>query len=274
MSRRSDRGFALLIVLWTLTLLALLGTQLVASGRGDAQLARNLLNAAELRVAADGAVQQAIFNMLLPPAQRWTDDGQVHVVRLGSAVVTLRIEDEEGKVNPNIASDGLLQALLLQVGANPFTAASVAAAIADWRSGTTQPSPMGAKAPQYVAAGRDYGPPGTDFRSLEELGEVLGMTPDLLERLRPHVTVYSDRDPDTTTRDPVVAAALGGPGPAVVAADLNLEVASVIVEARGQGNAAFAERMVVRLSAMTARHPYEILSLHAIEAGQPAGRGS
>jgi general secretion pathway protein K len=273
MSRRSDRGFALLIVLWTLALLALLGTQLVASGRGDAQLARNLLNAAELRGAADGAVQQAIFNMLLPPAQRWTDDGAVHVVRLGPAVVTLRIEDEDGKVNPNIASDSLMQALLIQVGADPFTAASVAAAIADWRSGTTQPRPLGAKAPQYAAAGRDYAPPGTDFRSIDEVGDVLGMTPDLLMRLRPHMTVYSDRDPDSTTRDPVVAAALGVPAQVGVATGPTLQVALVTADVRGPGNAAFAEQVVVRLSAMTARHPYEILSLHAIAPRQSPGRG-
>ena len=42
-----ERGFALLIVLWTLGLLALLGTQLLATARQDTQLARNLVDAAE-----------------------------------------------------------------------------------------------------------------------------------------------------------------------------------------------------------------------------------
>ena len=45
-----QRGFALLIVLWTLALLALLGTQLLTTGRQDTQLARNLLDAATLEV--------------------------------------------------------------------------------------------------------------------------------------------------------------------------------------------------------------------------------
>ena len=50
MIHRDDpqRGFALLIVLWTLPLLALLGTQLVATSRQHIQLAHNLIDAAAL----------------------------------------------------------------------------------------------------------------------------------------------------------------------------------------------------------------------------------
>ena len=58
-----QRGFALLIVLWTLPLLALLGTQLLATSRQDTQLARNLLDAAVLEAAAkarcSGGLQRA-----------------------------------------------------------------------------------------------------------------------------------------------------------------------------------------------------------------------
>src|SRR4051794_36524705 len=156
---RPQAGFALLVVLWTLSLLALLGTQLVATGRGEAQLARNLVDAAALEAATDGAVQQAIFGLLERSERRWPADGTEHFIRLGRIVVAVRVDDEGGKVNPNIASDNLLQGLLLRVGAPPAVAASVAAAMIDWRTAGTQPSPLGAKAPQYVAAGRDYGPP-------------------------------------------------------------------------------------------------------------------
>jgi general secretion pathway protein K len=37
---------------------------------------------------------------------------------------------------------------------------------------------------------------------------VLGMTPDLLARMAPHLTVLTDGDPDMSTRDPFVARAL------------------------------------------------------------------
>ena len=85
---RRQRGFALLIVLWTLALLALLGTQLLAAARSDTQLARNLVDSAALEAATDGAVQQAMFGMLEPPPRRWIADGSMHIVRLGPAVIT------------------------------------------------------------------------------------------------------------------------------------------------------------------------------------------
>ena len=44
--------------------------------------------------------------------------------------------------------------------------------------------------------------------SVDELRLVLGMTPDLFDRLAPHLTVLTDSDPDLSTQDPVVARAL------------------------------------------------------------------
>jgi general secretion pathway protein K len=258
-------GFALLIVLWTLGLLALLSTQLVAAGRGDAQLARSVADSAMLEAATNGAVQHAIFGMLGSPQQRWAADGSAHVVRLGSAVVVVRLEDEGGKVNPNLASATLLGSLLTQVGVAPATAASLAAAIVDWRSGNPQPNLPGAEVSRYTAAGRNYGPPGEAFQSLDELGLVLGMTPAILARLRPHMTVYTDADPDGSTRDPVVIAALDNPPPP--AAEPEPAVASVIAEATGPGHSRFAERIVVRLVAQAPGRLYEILALEHIMSG-------
>ena len=81
------------------------------------------------------------------------------------------------------------------------------------RSSTGEPAGAnardgGAKAPQYRAAGLPYGPPGTPFQSVDELADVLGMTPALFARLAPHLTVFTDGDPDLSTRDPVVSSAL------------------------------------------------------------------
>lgn len=69
-----DRGFALLIVLWAVVLLALLATRLMAAGRTELQLSANLRGAAEAEAAADGAVQEAMFH-LLNPSDAWRADG-------------------------------------------------------------------------------------------------------------------------------------------------------------------------------------------------------
>src|SRR5262245_1680385 len=115
---RHQRGFALLIVLWTLVLLTLLGAQIVARGRGEARLAGNLRSAAIAEAAANGAVEEAIFHLLDGSSRRWLADGTAHLIRFPAAVVEVRIADEAGKINPNLASKALLQALLLRVGAS------------------------------------------------------------------------------------------------------------------------------------------------------------
>jgi general secretion pathway protein K len=263
LNRRRDAGFALIIVLWTLGLLALIGTQILASGRSDAQMARNLLDNAELEAATNGAIQQAIFRLIDRSDRRWLADGAEHVTRVGSATIEIRVDDEGGKVNPNIASEALLQALLLRVGANGTTAASLAAAILDWRTSGTQPRPHGAKAAQYLAAGRDYGPPGTDFVGLDELRGILGMTPELLARLEPHMTVFSDSDPDGTTKDQVVAAALADlgrkPRPTTTVEDA--QIVSITARSVGPTGARFAERVVVGLTVGAGPRPYEMLAI-------------
>lgn len=201
-------GFALLIVLWTVGFLALLGTRIVAAGRSDTRLADNLKQEAVLAAAANGAVSDVMFRLLAAHDPRYQPDGGVRALRVGQIPVLVRIENESDRVNLNTASGALLRALIIQSGGPPAVADHIAAAILDWRTAGAAPRAGGAKAPQYRAAGRAYGPPEAPFRSVAELADVLGMTPDLLARTAPHLTVLTDGDPDMSTRDPVVARAL------------------------------------------------------------------
>ena len=207
MSNR-ERGFALLIVLWTVGFLALLGTQIVAAGRLDTQLADNLKQDAVLEAAADGAIPHVVFLMLAARDPNFQADGLVRQVRVGKTTVLVRIENESDRINLNTASGALLTALIEEMGEAPALAAQIAAAVLDWRTSGANPRTGGAKAPAYQAAGRAYGPPGTPFQSVGEVADVLGMTPELFTRLAPHLTVLTDGDPDLSTRDPVVARAL------------------------------------------------------------------
>jgi general secretion pathway protein K len=203
-----ESGFALLIVLWTVGFLALLGTRLVAAGRSDTQLASNLKQEAVLRAAADGAVAHVIFAMQAARNPGFRADGQEREVRVGRTPVLVRIYSESDRINLNTASGVLLRALLIEVGIPPAQADRLAAAILDWRTSGVKPRPGGAKAAEYQAAGLGFGPPGSPFQSVDELAEVLGMTPALFDRLEPHLTVLTDSDPDMSTRDPIVALAL------------------------------------------------------------------
>jgi general secretion pathway protein K len=207
MSNR-QRGFALLIVLWTVGFLALLGTQIVAAGRSDTQLAYNLKQEAVLEAAVNGAVANVMFGMLAARDPRFQADGVVREVRVGQTVVLVRVENENDRINLNTATGVLLRALIADVGGAPAQADRIAAAILDWRTSGANPRKDGAKAPEYRGAGLAYGPPGTPFQDVGELEDVLGMTPDLFARMAPHLTVLTEGDPDMSTRDPVVARVL------------------------------------------------------------------
>jgi general secretion pathway protein K len=203
-----QRGFALLIVLWTVGFLALLGTQIVAAGRSDTQLADNLRQEAVLEAAAAGAIQKVTFLILAVKDPRFQTYGVMAEVRVGGTPVLVRVENEGDRVNLNIAPAVMLRSLIIEVGGAPGLADQLAAAIMDWRTAGANARPRGAKAADYRAAGRGYGPPGTPFESVGELADVLGVTQDLFARMAPHLTVLTDGDPDMSTRDPVVARAL------------------------------------------------------------------
>jgi general secretion pathway protein K len=246
----ADRGFALLLVLWTLVLLSLIGTRIAASGRAEAQLAANVRDAAVTQAAADGAIQEAVFHLLVAGDQHWAPSGR-HRVALPGTAVEVGIENLAGRVNPNTASPELLRALLRALGVDSQRAMALADAIADWRTPGRNARPRGAKAPQYRAAGLDYDPPESPFRSVDELGAVLGMTPELLALLRPHLTLWWDDDPDPAFADPVVLAALrvigaeeassgdGRPG--------MVQVVGVTAEATGPHGSRFVRRAAVEI---------------------------
>ncbi len=203
--RRRERGFALLIVLLSMALLSLITVGLAAAGRREAKLVENLREAAMAEAAADGATYQAIFRLL---SSEWSPGLVPHEVRVGGAVVTVRIEDTAQLVNPNNAPVPLLAALLREVGADPQSAQAIAAATAAYRDQAgTDPTQ------DYVAAGLPYGPARHDFLTVGELRLVPGMTTELYERLAPHLSVWNQPVVVPGPADPVVAAAYQAAGP-------------------------------------------------------------
>ena len=246
-----QRGFALLIVLWTVGFLALLGTQIVAAGRSDTMLADNLKQEAVLAAAADGAVSDVMFRMLAARDPGYKADGGLRELRIGQTPVFVRIESESDRINLNTASAMLLRALIMQSGGAPSVADRTTAAILDWRTSGANPRQGGAKAPEYRAAGRMYGPPEAPFRDVSELAGVLGMTADLFARMAPHITVLTDGDPDMSTRDPVVAQALTDAAGVADVTDTGGQTADQVfrisVTAHGNGSARYS--MVVVASA-------------------------
>jgi general secretion pathway protein K len=258
-TQRDQRGFALLVVLWTVTLLALLGTYLVVAARERTAMASDLRIAATMESAADGATQHAIFELL---KGQWTPDGTIRVIRIGTVDVRIFLEDEALKLNPNIASATELQELLQQLSLNQRSAAQIAAAIVDWRT------PGGAQAPAGAATANDSSDrndrtSGVPFARLADLAAVAGMTPDILQRLRPHLTIFTGTDPDlvpdTGAPDAINAEHLIG----------------IFAVAPGPNRALSARHIIVRTNARRSGRRYEVLMSErdASSAELPVGTG-
>ncbi len=244
-----QRGFALLIVLWTMALLALIGSQVTAAGHSETRLATNLRASAVAEQAADGAIFEALFHILDGSSQRWRPDGRVRRIKTALAEVDVTVIDESRKMTLNNSSLPMLHGLLHAIGADPATVATLADQIADWRSPANFPLRNGAKAPQYRAAGRAYGPPNQPFRTPDELGMVLGMTPAILARLKPFVSPYVESAPKLEGADPIIADALteaqiGGAPPLAFEEPATVTIIAVAVS----NGARFARRAVARLN--------------------------
>jgi len=203
--RCPEHGFALPIVLLSLALLSLITIGLAAAGRRDVKLAENLRNAAMAAAAADGATYEAIVRLV---SGEWSPGRVPHLIHIGGAVVTVLIEDTAHLVNPNNAPVSLLTALLFQVGADPQSGQAIASAVAAFRDQSGRDP-----TPDYIAAGLPYGPARRDFRFVAELRLVVGMTPELYERLAPHLSVWKLPMVVPDSADPIVAAAYLDAGP-------------------------------------------------------------
>jgi general secretion pathway protein K len=246
----------LIIVLWTLVLIAFIVAHLTASGRTEIRIASNLVSNSVAQAAADGAIFEAIFNVSDPrPDQRWPVDGTARELAIGNSRVMVRLEDEAGRVNASSASPALLEALLRVTGSDPESARRLATAIGEWVGSAAAPRPQNALLAEYQAAGLDYGPPGGPLETLDELDRVLGMTPAALAAIRPHLTLFGPPEPNPASADAVVAAALAllsQAGPATPPANpppQDLLTVRITALASGPGNARVIRFAVVRTAA-------------------------
>jgi len=263
--RRRSSGFALIIVLWTLVLIAFIVTHLTATGRTEIRIASNLVANAVAQAAAEGAIFEAIFNQSDPQQdQRWPVDGKARELTIGNSRVTLRLEDEAWWINPNSASPALLEALLRVTGSDPESARRLANAIGEWVGSAPAPRPQNVTLPEYQAAGLDYGPPVEPLETLDELGQVLGMTPATFEAIRPHMTLFGPPQPSAATADPVVAAALAESPQATAASSPaqpppDVLTMRITATAFGPNNARVTRSAIVRLGPVLPSG-YEVLA--------------
>lgn len=211
------RGAALMLVLWLVALLtALVGTFALMS-RIEGLQGRAVVGGVVGAGAARAGLEYALVRVAsTDPRVQWRPDGRPYRWRYDEADVTVRIVDEDGKVDLNQSDAGLLTGLMEAAGADRQRAERLAGAILDWRDPDplTQPS-GGGEDPDYASAGLPWGAKDAEFESVAELLQVLGMTAEDYARIAPHVTVYTGRarpEPAYASAPVLTAMGLDGEG--------------------------------------------------------------
>lgn len=190
MSRQ--RGFALVLVLWVLSLLTIMAGSFALSMRREAAIVTgSSSNARGVAIAESGLALAELMLMHPDQQQRWRTDSSIYHVDYADASLRIQLLAETGKIDINSADEPLLQGLIAQVPLEAEEQTRLLNAILDWRDTDDQVRENGAEKKDYKAAGLSYQPGNKPFQSIEELQLVLGMNEQVFKALENLITVYS-----------------------------------------------------------------------------------
>ncbi|MFZ2726560.1 MAG: type II secretion system protein GspK [Methylococcaceae bacterium] len=194
----SQKGLALVLVLWVLSLLTIMAGSFALSMRREASITSGIKNNAQALAVAQSGIALAEMMLLLPDKTKtWRTDGSIYQITGTDTQVRVRLFSESGKIDINKADEKLLKALFSQAPTDNESLKiskhdiDPVAAILDWRDSDDLIHLNGAEKKQYMEAGLNYSPRNKPLQSIEELQLILGMNEDLINWLEPLITLYS-----------------------------------------------------------------------------------
>lgn len=193
-NRDNETGFTLVPTLWMLAIIASLAATF--SYYVKVQTRASHAEASLLRQThrLEAAIAEGIYSSQAQGlnTHRIDDEGWAHLLscRAEQAIeVAVFARDEAGRVDLNTADDRLIIAVLNSAGLLGSSAQRQLDRIVDFRDTDNLTRTHGAEAADYVAAKLSYSPKNSDFQTVDELQQVLGISPKLFLRARPHLTV-------------------------------------------------------------------------------------
>jgi len=189
---KADKGLALIVVLWVLTLLTIMASSFALTIQRESTIISGNKESAIGSALAEAGVNYAILMLLNNnEMQRWQANNSLYEIEFSDKRIRILIADEAGKINLNKANKEQLRQLLSHILSDDKLADSLSDAIIDWRDPDDFKGLKGAEKDQYAAAGLTYKPRNNPFESLEEMQMVIGMNADIYQKLAPMLTVYS-----------------------------------------------------------------------------------
>ena len=185
-----QQGVALIMVLWMIMVMMSMAGTLLYAVRTESQLVTYARATAQARSFAEAAAHYAVMQLALPADQR--------ELKLGGSPSTwsyygysaeIRVIGENGLIDLNQANRELLKKVLEALGVVDQEAETLLDAIEDFRDPDDLKHANGAEDDDYKTAGLDYGAKDAPFERVEELQQVLGMTPLLYQGLARYLSV-------------------------------------------------------------------------------------
>jgi type II secretory pathway component PulK len=179
-----QRGVVLIAVMWGVFVLTALAFALSTTVRSGGEELRARKEGLQAHYLARGAVYKAVPMLTavssdpakpapFVPGQRqltWSE---------GDARIVVDVQDESGRFDVNATPPEVLERLVMNLGLQFQAAHDLAAAIEDWRDADSDTRLGGAEGGYYSNLREPYHPANADFRSIEELLLVRGVTPAL-----------------------------------------------------------------------------------------------
>ncbi len=183
----SQRGIALLVVLWMLTILMTTVFSFSLTARTETYSTLSFKEGMENKYLAEAGVERAISEIYFrrkyqqdESAGVWRTDQTSYDGRLGNGYYVVRMTDESGKLDINSASDVLLKNLLLALKVKNEDVETIVDSIMDWRDADELHRLYGAESDYYMSLPAPYKAKNADFDTLEELLLVKGVTEGIL----------------------------------------------------------------------------------------------
>lgn len=189
----TQRGVALVVVLWIFIFLFVVAFDFAASIREEAMAAHRYSEEADGYYLALAGFEQALYNLLNQPVltgqpslpagpQKQSQelaDGSWQETSFGSGSYRVRLVDEAGKISLNRTDEDTLRRIFTNLGVTEPQRSVLVDSILDWRDTDDLVRTNGAEDDYYLSLSPSYTAKNGPFDTVEELLWVRGVTPEL-----------------------------------------------------------------------------------------------
>ncbi len=189
---RRERGYALVAAVASIAVFAAMALAMLTATKAAVVTGVAEVGQARAAAAADAGIALALSGLAVSdPGRRWPIDGRVRTLEFAGAQLTVRVEDERGKVPLNLMDPNIATRLLEGFGLEGDALLTARDSLLDWLDADDERRPYGAEDAFYAPLG--YRPRNGALASVGELRRVRGFDAALVRRMTPILTVNFGR---------------------------------------------------------------------------------